>query len=101
MIVRELRQAWRRLAKRPGYALLSIAVLGAGLGVMLFLFTLVNSVILQPMPFPQAGRLVAVGEPTFNGIGGMDRTQYLELQGKLRSMDAMGAYADTNLNLDS
>jgi len=101
MIVRELRQAWRRLLKRPGYALLSVAVLGAGLGVMLFLFTLVNSVILQPMPFPQAGRLVAVGEPTFNGIGGMDRTQYLELQGKLRSMDAMGAYADTNLNLDS
>ncbi|MEY2168400.1 MULTISPECIES: hypothetical protein [unclassified Rhodanobacter] len=32
MIVRELRQAWRRLAKRPGYALLSIALLGAGLG---------------------------------------------------------------------
>src|SRR6185312_15224443 len=32
MIVRELCQAWRRLAKRPGYALLSVAVLGAGLG---------------------------------------------------------------------
>lgn len=101
MLMREIREAWRRLGKRPGYALLSVAVLGAGLGVMLFLFTLVNSVILQPMPFPQAGRLVAVGEPTNSGIGGMDRAQYLELHGKLRSMDAMGAYADTNLNLDS
>ncbi|OOG57728.1 hypothetical protein B0E47_05700 [Rhodanobacter sp. B05] len=101
MIVREFREAWRRLVKRPGYALLSVVVLGAGLGVMLFLFTMVNSVILQPMPFPHAGRLVAVGEPTSNGIGGMDRAQYLALHGKLRSMDAMGAYAGTNLNLDS
>ena len=101
MIARELRQAWRRLAKRPGYALLSVAVLGVGLGVMLFLFALVNSVILQPMAFPQAGRLVAVGEPTSNGIGGMDRAQYLALHGKLRGMDAMGAYLRTDLNLDS
>lgn len=101
MIVRELRQAWRRLTKRPGYALLSVAVLGAGLGVMLFLFTMVNSVILQPLPLPQAGRLVAVGEPTSNGIGGMDRAQYLALHGKLRSMEAMGAYVATDLNLDS
>jgi Acidobacterial duplicated orphan permease len=101
MILREFRQAWRRLAKRPGYALLSVAVLGAGLGVMLFLFTMVNSVILQPMPFPQAGRLVAVGEPTNSGIGGMDRAQYFALHGNLRSMEAMGAYADADLNLDS
>lgn len=101
MIVRECRQAWRRLLRRPGYTALSVAVLGVGLGLMLFLFTVVNSVILQPMPFPQAGRLVAVGEPTNSGIGGMDRAQYLTLHGKLRSMDAMGAYADTNLNLDS
>lgn len=101
MIVRELREAWRRLSKRPGYALLSVAVLGAGLGVMLFLFTMVNSVILQPIPFPEASRLVAVGEPTPNGIEGMDRAQYLALHGKLRSMEATGAYADTNLNLDS
>lgn len=101
MIVREIRQAWRRLIRRPGYALLSVAVLGVGLGITLFLFTAVNSVILQPMAFPQAGRLVAVGEPTPDGIGGMDRTQYLALHGKLRGVDAMGAYLRTNLNLDS
>lgn len=101
MIVRELRQAWRRISKRPGYALLSVAVLGVGLGVMLFLFTLVNSVILQPLPYPHADRLVAVGEPGSNSVEWMDSTQYLELHGKLRSMDAMGAYVRTNLNLDS
>jgi putative ABC transport system permease protein len=50
MIVREFREAWRRLARRRGYALLSVAVLGAGLGVTLFLFSLVNTLILDPLP---------------------------------------------------
>jgi hypothetical protein len=31
--VREVKTAWRRVARRPGYAVLSIAVLGMGLGV--------------------------------------------------------------------
>jgi len=101
MIVREFREAWRRLARRPGYALLSVVVLGVGLGVVLFLFSLVNTVILQPLPYPHADRLVALGEPTDSGIGGMDSAQYLELRGKLRSVDAMGAATDAGINLDS
>src|SRR6185437_16627401 len=69
MIMREFRGAWRRLLKRPGYAVLSIAILGVGLGVVLFLFSLVNTMILQPLPFPQAQRLMAVGETSSNGYG--------------------------------
>ena len=46
MIVREFHNAWRRLAKRPGYTALSIGVLGVGLGVVLFLFSLINMVVL-------------------------------------------------------
>ncbi|WP_329741366.1 ADOP family duplicated permease [Dyella sp. A6] len=101
MIVRELREAWRRLVGRLGYTLLSVVVLGVGLGVLLFLFAMINDVILQPLPFPQANRLVAVGEPVFNGIGGMDSDQYLQLRGKLHSMALMGAYTGADINLDS
>lgn len=103
MIMRELQQAWRRLARRPGYAALSIAVLGVGLGVVLFLFSLINTLILQPLPFPHADRLVAVGEARARGIGinRIDSDQYLLLKGKLHSVDAMGAYADVGLRLNS
>ena len=58
MVVNEFRNAWRRWCRRPGYATLSVAVLGVGLGVVLFLFSLVNTMILQPLPFPQAQRLM-------------------------------------------
>jgi predicted permease len=100
MIVREFREAWRRLMRRPGYALLSVVVLGAGLGVVLFLFTTVNSLILQPLPFPDIARLVTVGEPRSNTIGGMDSDEYLALKDKLRSLDAMGAFDTVGVNLD-
>ncbi|HWU75328.1 MAG TPA: hypothetical protein VN043_02395, partial [Rhodanobacter sp.] len=77
MIVREFRGAWRRLLKRPGYAALSVGVLGVGLGLVLFLFSMVNSLILQPLPFAHADRLMAVGEPVFNGVDDIDSDQYL------------------------
>ncbi|MGH8158430.1 MAG: ADOP family duplicated permease [Rhodanobacter sp.] len=102
MIVREFREALRRLLKRPGYTVLSVAVLGVGLGVVLFLFSLVNTLILQPLPFPQADRLMAVGQVSDNGfgMGYIDSDQYLQLQGHLRSVDNIGAYRDGGVNLD-
>ncbi|MGB3497887.1 MAG: ABC transporter permease, partial [Rhodanobacter lindaniclasticus] len=94
MIVREFREAWRRLARRPGYALLSVAVLGVGLGVTLFLFSLVNTLILEPLPVPHPERLMALGEPSHsgNGIDSLDSDQYLALRDGLRSADEVGAY---------
>ncbi len=102
MIVREFREAWRRLLKRRGYALLSVAVLGIGLGVVLFLFSLVNTLMISPLPFPQAERLVAIGWVTDNGIGIDDfaSSQYLQLRAGLRSIDDAGAYTTTGVNLD-
>jgi putative ABC transport system permease protein len=102
MILRELREALRRLMRRPGYALLSVTVLGVGLGVVLFLFSLINTLVLQPLPFPQAERLMAIGAQPSNGygIGDIDSDQYLRLQGHLKSVDAIGAYVDTGVNLD-
>lgn len=102
MIVREFREAWRRLARRPGYAVLSIAVLGVGLGVTLFLFSLVNTLILEPLPVPHPERLMALGEPSHsgNGIDAIDSDQYLALRGRLRSIDLMGAYVPIGVGVD-
>ncbi|MGN6705739.1 MAG: ADOP family duplicated permease [Rhodanobacter sp.] len=102
MVVRELRQAWRRLLKRPGYALLSVVVLGVGLGVTLFLFSLVNTLILEPLPVPHPARLMALGEPSHsgNGISPVDSDQYLALRGHLRSADLTGVYAPIGAAVD-
>ena len=102
MIIREFRQAWRRLMRRPGYALLSVAVLGVGLGVTLFLFSLVNTLILEPLPVPHSGQLMALGEPSDsgNGIDSIDSDRYLALHGRLRSVDLMAAYVPIGVGVD-
>jgi predicted permease len=110
MILRELRNAWRRWCRRPGYAALSIAVLGVGLGVVLFLFSLVNTLMLQPLPFPQPGRLVAIGElrdgsggpgDSGSGIGAIDSEQYRLLHEGLGGVDRIGGYATVGISVDA
>lgn len=102
MVVQEFRGALRRLLKRPGYALLSVTVLGVGLGVTLFLFSLVNTLILKPLPFPDAERLMAVGERSSSGHGidSLDSAQYELLRRSLQAADAVGAYTAGGVSLD-
>ncbi|WP_114238851.1 ABC transporter permease [Dyella sp. C9] len=99
MILHECLGAWRRLVRRPGYAALSVSVLGVGLGVVVFLFSLVHTLVLEPLPFPQGDRLVAIGQVADNGIGSIDSDQYLRLQDGLGQLDGLGAYASSGVSV--
>ena len=110
MLLRELHAAWRRLARRPGYAALSVTVLGVGLGVVVFLFSLINTLMLTPLPLPHADRVMAVGEldrgnggvgDTGIGIGDIDTDQYLRLAGSLHGVEVSGGYLGVGVSLDS
>src|SRR5918993_172097 len=56
----DVRHAWRSLRRQPGFALSTIGVLAIGIGATAAIFTIVNAVILRPLPFPEADRMVAV-----------------------------------------
>ncbi len=66
-LVRDVRQSARSLLRTPGFAAVAIAVLALGIGANVAIFTLVNSVILQPLPFPHPERLVRVYESDARG----------------------------------
>lgn len=55
-------QAWRSLARRPGFALAVVAILALGIGANTAVFSLVDAVLLKPLPYPNASRLVTVME---------------------------------------
>lgn len=95
------RTALRRLLKRPLQAMICTGVLGLGLGSFLFLLTLVNGLILSPLPFPQADRLVGIGyEKEGNvGIGVMSADDFLILKQALHSYDLAGADTQTSVTL--
>jgi predicted permease len=58
----DLRYAVRTLLHNPGFALLSILTLALGIGVSVAIFSVVDRVLLRPLPFPDSRRLVAVCE---------------------------------------
>jgi putative ABC transport system permease protein len=58
---RDLRTALRQLLRFPGLSLAVVATLAIGLGANTALFAIVDTLLLRPLPLPDAGRLVAVG----------------------------------------
>ena len=67
LILSDIRQGIRRLARTPGFSWLAILVMGLGIGANVALFTVVKSVLLNPLPFPNADRLVRIYEANARG----------------------------------
>ena len=59
-LMRDVRYGIRSLAKSPGFALAGIVILGLGIGVNTAIFTIVNAVVLKPLPFADADRIMRV-----------------------------------------
>jgi putative ABC transport system permease protein len=69
---REMGLAWRRLRRTPGFTALAALTLGLAIGANTAIFSLVEGVLLRPLPFDDPGRLVTVWEDHSRG-GGSDR----------------------------
>ncbi len=61
-LTRDLRYTIRTLARTPGFTLTAILVMALGIGATTALFTVVHSVLLNPLPYPNSSRLVALYE---------------------------------------
>ena len=57
-LVRDLRYGVRSLFKTPGFAVAGVVILGLGIGVNSAIFTVVNAVVLKPLPFADADRIM-------------------------------------------
>jgi len=70
-VLQDLRFAWRGLRRAPGFAAIAIATLALGIGANSAIFTVVNAVVMRPLPYPDADRLVRVTSD-FSGTNGFD-----------------------------
>lgn len=59
--LRDLRVAIRSLLRRPSFTGIAVGTLGIGMGATIAMFSVVDSVLLSPLPYPASGELVTVG----------------------------------------
>jgi len=80
----DLRLAWRRTAASPGFALAAVLSLGLGIGAVTTLASLVQAVLLRPLPVAEPERVVAVYTSDYSGPahGGSSYPDYLDFRGR-------------------
>jgi putative ABC transport system permease protein len=91
-MITDLRQAFRTLRKSPGFTALVIVVLAVGIGANTAIFSIVDGVLLKPLPFANASRLVAV---TTTLKGEPDDTAYLDFvdwRAQTKTLERLAAY---------
>ena len=100
--VRDLRYAFRTLGRNPGFACVSVLALALGIGANSAIFTVVNSVLLQPLRFHQPEQLVVVRErnlkagfPQFSLSPG----NYLGYRDQNHSFSGIAAFGGQGFNL--
>ena len=103
-LVGDLRSALRILARSPAYALMSIAVLALGIGANVAIFSVLYSVVLAPLPYPDASRLVFVWQKLLvlsdpiTGRVMVYHKNYLEWRKQNTVFDVMAAFSARTLD---
>ena len=89
------RYAFRMLFRNPAFTLAAIIVLALGIGAATAIFTLVHSVLLEPLPYPKSDRLIYIsGLPPRSGQGvtGLVGADFAEFRERNRSFENIAAY---------
>ena len=96
----DIRYALRLWRRRPGFALVAIATLALGVGANTAMFSIVNAVLLRPLPFPNAERIVSVwGQTTAYPRGLISYREYQEIQKEAKTFEAMALWLGQSVNL--
>jgi predicted permease len=89
ILLTEIWRAWRASLRRYGFLLLASSVLALGVGASVAVVTLVDQVLMQPLPIPDASRVMVVG-PRFDGQRVVSPLQYQHLM-PLKGIRSTGA----------
>src|SRR3954467_647156 len=98
--LQDLRYGVRMLAKSPGFAVIAILTLALGIGANTAIFSVVNGVLLNPLPFPHPEQIVSLFTemPNFKN-GSISYPNFLDWRRMNRSFSAIAAYRQHGFNL--
>jgi predicted permease len=106
-ILADLKFAFRRLAKSPGFAATVLLTLAIGIGANTVVFSVVNGVLLKPLPYPDSEQLVSLrlNAPGAGGLANfsdglqLSTSMYLTFSEHNRSFQSMGIWTPSNASV--
>ena len=99
-LIQDLRHGLRLLRKSPGFTAVAVLTLALGIGANTALFSVVNGVLLNPLPFSQPDQLVSLHEskPNFE-TGSISYPNFLDWQKDNRTFSALAIYRGYSFSL--
>ena len=98
--LQDIRYGFRMVAKSPGFAAIVILTLALGIGANTALFSVVNGVLLNPLPYGQPDRLVAIYAKTKEfARSSISYPNFLDWVRNQRSLSSMAAFREDDYNL--
>jgi putative ABC transport system permease protein len=96
MLRREARQSLRSLRRSPSFSVIAVLTLALGLGACTAIFTVLDRVVLRPLSYPEAGRLISIGTK-WPGIRtgeeyGISSYMYFRFRESSRDLENLGVY---------
>ena len=99
--MRDLGHALRSLLRQPGFSTVAVLTLGLGIGASTAIFTVVDAVVLQPLPYPDSNRVVVLQEsaPNFPNPISLSVLNYPDLRDQSTSFGRVGVVRNLTMNL--
>src|ERR1041384_3395831 len=99
-LIKDIRFGVRSLLRRPGFTAIAVTTLAVGIGINAALFSVVNSVLSNPLPFPQPEQLVVMDQskPNFE-TGAVPYPNFLDLRKENQTFSAMSIFRSAAFGL--
>ena len=99
-LLQDIRYAVRMLLKSPGFAAIAIVTLALGIGANTALFSVVNGVLLNPLPYPQPSQLVAINERNAGQRNApISYLNFLDWQRATQTLSSIAIYRHEDFNM--
>jgi predicted permease len=95
----DLRYGARQLWRRPAFTLAAVLTLALGIGATTAIFSVVYSVLIQPLPYPDADQLVRIRHRDIDGERSFSETMYLTYREENRTLASIGLWDETSATL--
>ena len=93
-LIKDIRFGIRSLTKRPGFTAIAVITLALGIGASTAIFSVVDGVLLRPLPYPQPEEIVQVREVNVRGAQvPFTEPNFLDIRAQSRTLEAIAQYA--------